>query len=200
MSTGLGPTRRIVLYDNLLASPPELVEQVVAHELGHVRRRHLVRQAAGRGGRRAGGPGRARLDRRAAVAVRGVRPRRAPATPPAWRWPCCARRLVTAPAALPLSWLSRGFEREADAEALDLLGRPDLVEAMLRRLQHTTWSTPLPGASNGWRPGHPPVAERIAFARAWPRAVTGAREVNGKFRSPFTSGSPAAPGRATCGP
>src|SRR5690606_19427186 len=41
---GLGPTRRIVLFDTLLDTPPELVEQVVAHELGHVRRRHLRRQ------------------------------------------------------------------------------------------------------------------------------------------------------------
>jgi STE24 endopeptidase len=35
---GLGPTKRVVLYDNLLEDfPPAEVESVVAHELGHVK-------------------------------------------------------------------------------------------------------------------------------------------------------------------
>jgi STE24 endopeptidase len=41
---GLGRTRRVVLFDTLLEHPPEIVEQVVAHEIGHWRLRHLRRQ------------------------------------------------------------------------------------------------------------------------------------------------------------
>ncbi|HUS59589.1 MAG TPA: M48 family metallopeptidase [Planctomycetota bacterium] len=40
---GLGKTKRIVLYDNLLNShPPDEVAAVVAHEAGHWKRRHLL--------------------------------------------------------------------------------------------------------------------------------------------------------------
>ncbi|PWB79998.1 MAG: hypothetical protein C3F08_05405, partial [Candidatus Methylomirabilota bacterium] len=40
--TGFGRTRRIVLYDTLLAtSTPDEVEVIVAHELGHWRRHHI---------------------------------------------------------------------------------------------------------------------------------------------------------------
>ncbi len=39
---GLGPTKRVVLYDNLIDGlPPEQVRQVVAHELGHQKHRDI---------------------------------------------------------------------------------------------------------------------------------------------------------------
>jgi len=42
--TGLGSTRRIVLYDNLLADyPPDEVKAVVAHEMAHWRQGHIAR-------------------------------------------------------------------------------------------------------------------------------------------------------------
>lgn len=40
--SGLGPTRRIVVFDTLLAGSPEDVEAVVAHELAHARYRDVV--------------------------------------------------------------------------------------------------------------------------------------------------------------
>ena len=41
--SGLGPTRRIVVYDTLLReAPPEQVEAVVAHELGHAKRNDVL--------------------------------------------------------------------------------------------------------------------------------------------------------------
>ncbi|SEM66193.1 STE24 endopeptidase [Syntrophus gentianae] len=43
--TGLGKTRRIVLYDTLLASsPPEEILAVLAHEIGHWKKRHILKQ------------------------------------------------------------------------------------------------------------------------------------------------------------
>jgi Zn-dependent protease with chaperone function len=42
--SGLGPTKRVVLYDTLLeSSPPEEIDLIVAHELGHVVHRDVAR-------------------------------------------------------------------------------------------------------------------------------------------------------------
>lgn len=44
--TGLGPTRRVVVYDTLLELPPEQVASVVAHELAHRIHRDIERGVA----------------------------------------------------------------------------------------------------------------------------------------------------------
>jgi STE24 endopeptidase len=45
--TGLGRTKRIVLYDTLLENyPPDQVKSVVAHEMAHWRQGHIVRGLA----------------------------------------------------------------------------------------------------------------------------------------------------------
>ena len=51
--SGLGPTRRIVVYDTLLReAPPAEVEAVVAHELGHAKDGDVLDRHADRGARR----------------------------------------------------------------------------------------------------------------------------------------------------
>src|SRR5439155_16617022 len=40
--SGIGRTRRVVLWDTLLDVPPEEIELAVAHELGHRRHRHVA--------------------------------------------------------------------------------------------------------------------------------------------------------------
>jgi STE24 endopeptidase len=43
--TGLGKNKRIVFYDTLLSQlTPEQIEAVLAHELGHFKRRHIVKR------------------------------------------------------------------------------------------------------------------------------------------------------------
>jgi STE24 endopeptidase len=166
---GLGPTRRMVLYDTLLDTPPELVEQVVAHELGHVRRHHLRRQlpvvavatfvvlaALGLVSRRQG--------LFEAVGLTG------PGDPAGLPLALLAIEAAGAVIGPATAWVSRAFEREADLEALDLLGRPDRVEAMLRRLHLRNLADLDPGRLARLRAGHPAAAERIAFARAWAAA------------------------------
>jgi STE24 endopeptidase len=45
--TGLGKNKRIVFYDTLLSQlSPEQIEAVLAHELGHFKRRHIVKRIA----------------------------------------------------------------------------------------------------------------------------------------------------------
>ena len=43
---GWGPTKRVVLFDTMLDHPPELIEQVVAHEIGHYRLKHIPKTVA----------------------------------------------------------------------------------------------------------------------------------------------------------
>ena len=76
---GLGPTRRSVLEQAVAAWPPELVDQVVAHELGHWRLGHAARRLPLTILCRAGHPGRRRrrsVVRTAARLGRGRRRRR----------------------------------------------------------------------------------------------------------------------------
>lgn len=163
---GLGATRRVVLYDTILEHPPELIEQVVAHELGHWRRHHLRRQ----------------LPLTAAVAFLGFALLWALAGwTGLWSWAgvdgigdpaglavvALAVEVGAAGASLVLAWVSRAFERQADLDALDLLRRPDDTIEMLHRLHVKNLADLAPGRLAAMRAGHPTPAERVAFARAW---------------------------------
>jgi STE24 endopeptidase len=184
---GLGATRRVVLYDTLLEHPPEIVEQVVAHEIGHWRLHHLRRQ----------------LPLAAAMAfivfaLLGALGQ--------WGWLADRAGLdpdqrFGDPASLPLvlllvqggfavlngagAFVSRAFERQADAQALELLGRPDRLIDMHRRLHVKNLADLEPGRLKRLQATHPPAAERMAFATAW----AGAHNVRPSFtpRSPTTS-------------
>ncbi len=165
---GLGATRRVVLFDTLLEHPPEVVEQVVAHEIGHWRLRHLRRQL----------PLAALLALVVFLALRALAE---------WGWLLEAvgagEEGIGDPAALPLvllvaqgvaaatgvvaAWVSRAFEREADLEALELLDRPDELIEMHRRLHVKNLADLDPGWFRRIRSSHPPPAERMAFAQAW---------------------------------
>ncbi|MCP3856263.1 MAG: M48 family metallopeptidase [Actinomycetia bacterium] len=163
---GYGATRRVVLYDTLLEHPPEVVAQVVAHEIGHVRRRHLHRQlpavaltmlvafiALGLVARWDG-----LFD---AVGVEGAHD---PASLPIAG---LTIGVVFSVAGLATAWLSRAFEREADLEALDLLNQPDLMADMLRRLHTKNLADLDPSLLTRIRMTHPAAAERLAFTAAW---------------------------------
>jgi STE24 endopeptidase len=108
--SGLGRTRRVVLWDTLLATsdPPE-VRLVVAHELGHRRLRHVAKLTA-----------LGMLGAAAFVAVLRV------VLGGDVGEPSAVPRVLLVSALLELlalpfsSWLSRRWEREADAFSLEL--------------------------------------------------------------------------------
>jgi STE24 endopeptidase len=166
--SGIGGTRRIVVYDTLLTTAePREVELVVAHELGHVVHRDVARGTVlGAVGAAVGvcvlaavvswGP---LLD--AAGVAHFADPRSA--------WLLAAAGAVGGTLAGPLgAALSRRIERRADRHALDLTSAPGAFVAMQRRLAVTNVADPapprLPHALFGT---HPTTAERIAAARAW---------------------------------
>lgn len=160
--SGLAGTRRIVLYDNLIADAPQReVVAIVAHELAHDQH-HDIERAAG-----------------ALVAVsvltvlvvdRLVVRRDVPAGShrigPRTAARAVAVVLLLAVVFTPVGrWSSRRSEAAADARALELTADPEGYRAMMAGLARRNLSDPYPPR---WTVGlfysHPPIASRIARA------------------------------------
>jgi STE24 endopeptidase len=160
--TGFGRTRRVVFFDTLLARlAPAEVEAVLAHELGHFRKRHVWRRAALLFalsfvllwvlGRLIGEP--------AFYAGLGV------------STPTRAAALLLFFLVVPvfafflqplMSRLSRGHEFEADAYAAAHSSAADLARALVRLYRdNASTLTPDPWYS-AFYDSHPPAATRIA--------------------------------------
>jgi STE24 endopeptidase len=168
--SGLGPTRRIVVYDTLLQqAPPEEVEAVVAHELGHAKDRDVFTATLiGALGSAAGvivvyllGSWTGLLRRVGADAV----------TDPRAMAMLIALAAVAGLASAPIQTLvSRRVEARADAHALALTEDPTTVEAMERRLAVKNLAdVDPPRLEYLMFATHPSVVERIAAARAYGR-------------------------------
>ncbi|HWH01468.1 MAG TPA: M48 family metallopeptidase [Pilimelia sp.] len=168
--SGLGPTRRIVVYDTLLReAPPDEVAAVVAHELGHAKDRDVfVQTLLGALGSAAGvvalyllggwGPLLRRAGVQSIAEPRGVALLLAAAT---------VAGLLAAPAQ---AYVSRLVEARADAHALALTDDPAAFEAMQRRLSGVNLSDPdPPRLEHALFGSHPSTVERIAAARAYAR-------------------------------
>ncbi|MGC1210669.1 MAG: M48 family metallopeptidase [Micromonospora sp.] len=170
--SGLGPTRRVVVYDTLLReATPEEVTSVVAHELGHARDRDVwVGTLTGALGAAA-----------AVVALYLI-----------GSWPPLLRLAgvdqVAEPRAFPLlialvtvagliatpvqALVSRHVEARADAHALALTGDPVTFEAMQRRLAGVNLADPDPPRWEYlYSASHPSTVERMAAARAYAREI-----------------------------
>ena len=167
--SGLGPTRRLVLFDTLLRDAPAgELRGVVAHELGHRRFRHvalgtalaMVGAAAAVlllrvvfawdglvGAAGADGPGDSRIVPLVLLVL----------------W-------VAELAALPFeTWLSRRWERAADRFALDVTADGDAIERMHRRLALANLADlDPPRLLYALLFTHPTPPERIAAARMGP--------------------------------
>ena len=168
--SGFGSTRRIVLYDTVLAQlPDDELESIVAHELAHVSADDVLT------GTLVGALGTA-----AAVALLG------------WllSWTPLLRRAGAGspgdPRVVPLvlfltavgtvastpvqNLVSRQIEARADVHALDLTANPEAFIAMQRRLAATNLSDPTPpSAWQWWFGSHPTAAQRVAMAEDWAR-------------------------------
>ena len=160
-ATGLGPSRRVVLWDTLIDgrfSDREL-RVVIAHELGHLARNHIWRSVGwyalfafpgayliARATRRRGGMGQPEAVPLALLVL-----------------------VVLGLLALPLqNAISRHMEAEADWVALQTTRDPAGATALFRRFVPTTLDEPSPAT---WEylvlENHPTIAQRIAMAQAW---------------------------------
>lgn len=166
--TGLGRTKRVVLWDTLLADygrPATLA--VLAHELGHWRRRHLPTMLAVTSAVTL--PGLLALDAvLRAPAVQRWAGVSGPADPAGLLLAVAGVGLLQA-AWLPVAaWLSRAWERQADRDALDLTGDPAAFVAMQRDLAVRNLSDVAPSRLAYLLASHPPAPERMGLAHARP--------------------------------
>ena len=167
---GLGHTKRVVLYDNLVDDfPPDEVRSVVAHELGHVENHDLPRgilwiaivAPAGtlllqRLAERIGGED---------VLGEGVRPdgRAIPAI-------ALALALVSFGLTCAGNALSRPVEARADAFALELTKDPRAFIGLERRLAIRNLGDPDPPRALHLLFGtHPTTRDRLGFGKAFGR-------------------------------
>ena len=159
--TGLGPTKRVVLFDTLIDRySRDEVRVVVAHELAHVRHRDVLRGIAYA----------AIVAPPAALAVQRISCTLTPQRGTAAALPALAlaAALVAAPIGLIGNRLSRAVERRADAYSLELSGSPEAFVSFERAiaLQNVADLTP-PRWVSSLLSTHPPTLERIGAAVAY---------------------------------
>jgi STE24 endopeptidase len=161
--TGLGPTKRVVLFDTLTDRySRDEVRAVVAHELSHVRHRDVLRSAAYA---TFVAPAAAFATQRLSWAMSPHRD-----TPAALPSLALAAALVMAPAGLIGNRLSRAIERRADEFSLVLSGAPDAFISFERAiaLQNVADLRP-PRLVSAVLATHPPTLERIGAAVSYAR-------------------------------
>ncbi|MGZ4324492.1 MAG: M48 family metalloprotease [Solirubrobacteraceae bacterium] len=168
--TGLGPTKRVVLFDTLLDRyNRDEIRVVVAHELAHVRNRDVRRGVAFT----------AIVAPAAALAVQRMSwslsdERGTAAAVPAVG---LAAALISAPIGIIANRLSRAIERRADRFSLQLSRAPEAVISFERAIavqnvadvKPPRWVTALLAS-------HPPTAERIGAAVTFAQACQDAPE------------------------
>src|SRR5919108_1567965 len=166
---GIGPTKRVVLYDNLIDDfPSDQVRQVVAHELGHQKHRdiyrgllwlalvapagvYLAQRLAETFGRREGLGDPARKPGPAALPAIAL-----------------AVSLVSLALGSASNVVSRQVEARADSFSLELTHNPAALIALQRELAERNISDPDPPALLQALFGtHPTTIERIGIGDAW---------------------------------
>jgi STE24 endopeptidase len=187
--TGLGATKRVVLFDTLLRDfSREEVALVVAHELSHVRHRDVVRGLLFL----------ALVAPAALLAAQRLSERLAPAaaggTPAMIAPAALALGAVSVALAAISNQLSRRIEARADGDALRLTGSPEPFIAMERRLSLQNVADPDPSP---WLTRllatHPPTVERIGIGVAFGRDPVGASPGLGLRPGPGPGSRPRTP-------
>jgi len=162
-AVGIGPTARVELWDTLLDgrfTRPE-VRVVVAHELGHIARRHIWKGLAWF----------ALFSLPLAYVLAAAAERRGglarPAAVPAVLAAAAALQILSLPVA---GTLSRRYEAEADWVALQTTRDPAGARGLFERFAVVNLDQPRPPS---WAyvllSDHPALIQRIAMAEAWKR-------------------------------
>lgn len=165
--TGLGPTKRVVLFDTLLDRyNRQEVKVVVAHELAHVLGRDVWRSVLYAA---IVAPAAARAVQRLSGVLSGEQ-----GTPASLPGLALSAALAAAPLGLFGNSLSRAVERRADAWSLELSQSPDAFVSFERSiaLQNVADLDP-PRWVSRLLATHPPTAERIGAALSFARQREG---------------------------
>jgi STE24 endopeptidase len=160
--TGFGPSKRIVLFDTIIASlSAEEIEAVLAHELGHFKLKHIVKRMATQ-----------LVTSLIGFAVIGwliAQPSFTTAFGVTSAMPLTG--LILAMLVLPAftgwfrgfsNWRSRVHEFEADAYAAVQTNGADLASALLKLHKDNAAPSTTDPVYSTFKHSHPPTAERIA--------------------------------------
>ncbi|HEY1513859.1 MAG TPA: M48 family metalloprotease [Gaiellaceae bacterium] len=160
-TVGFGPSTHVVVWDTVLDERFSRAEQdvVIAHELGHVRSRHIIKS----------------IGWTALIVL-----------PTLWLLALATRRRggVGDPANLPFVFLvltvlalltapienavSRRYEAEADWRALNATRDPAADTSLFQEFGRSSLEEPNPPLLDYlWLENHPTIAQRIAMAQAW---------------------------------
>ncbi|HEV2591835.1 MAG TPA: M48 family metalloprotease [Gaiellaceae bacterium] len=160
-TVGFGPATRVVLWDTLLDGriSRKEIDVVIAHELGHVRSRHIVKAI--------GWSALVVLPTLLGVAFM-TRRRGGLANPenlPLAFLTLAVLALLSAPVQ---NYVSRRYEAEADWRALNATHDPAAARGLFEQFARTSLEQPNPpGWDYLWLENHPTLMQRIAMTRAW---------------------------------
>jgi STE24 endopeptidase len=170
---GLGRTRRILISDTLVNGfPPEEVEVVLAHELGHHARSHIAKGLVVQTVLILTGLWAANRALGAGGSLLGLRGLADPAGVPFLLLVLSALGFLVTP--LVAAW-SRRLEREADRVALEVTRDPDAFVAAMERLGQLNLAERQPGRLRELLfATHPSLEARIAAGRAARAGLAGA--------------------------
>ena len=154
---GLGPTKRVVLFDTLIdAFTRDETRLVVAHELSHVRHRDVVRNLA--------------FAALIAPATMRAGAAFAPGPPSAQTLPALTLGLAVAaaPASIVAARMSRRMENRADTFSLRLTDAPEPFISFERKIVVRDLADPDPPKFlSALLASHPSTLQRIGIARAY---------------------------------
>jgi STE24 endopeptidase len=160
-TNGFGPSTHVVLWDTLLDGrfPRAQVDVVIAHELGHVRSRHILKAI-----------GWSALTVLPVLWLLALATRRRggigdPANVPYAVFVLTVLSLLVTPVE---NAVSRRYEAEADWRALNATHDPRAASGLFQSFERTSLDDPDPGALDYlWLENHPTLMQRIAMARAF---------------------------------
>jgi STE24 endopeptidase len=160
-TVGFGPSTHVVLWDTILDERFSRAEQdvVIAHELGHVRSRHIVKAI-----------GWTALIILPTLWLLAIATRRRggvgdPANLPYVFLVLTVLALLTAPIE---NAVSRRYEAEADWRALNATRDPAADASLFQAFGRSSLEEPNPPLLDYlWLENHPTLAQRIAMAQAW---------------------------------
>ena len=165
---GAGKTRRMVVFDTMLEWPREQVRWVCAHEIGHWRRKHIMRIIPLLVGLLLVDFAVLKLviENERVLDFAGVDSVRDPGVIPMFFFLFSLPGLMTG---IISAYLQRVHERDADLFGLEAVPDPDAAMAAMRQLYTESLSDLTPSLWKRLNHSHPPVAERLAMIQEWGR-------------------------------
>lgn len=166
-TNGFGPSTHVVLWNTLLDGrfSRREIDVVIAHELGHVRSRHILKAV-----------GWSALTVLPALWLLGLATRRRggigdPANLPFAILVLTVLSLLVTPLE---NAVSRRYEAEADWRALNATHDPRAAAGLFEGFERTSLDDPDPGILDYlWLENHPTLMQRIAMTRAWSKRMRG---------------------------